>query len=202
MTTLFGCCSGFKSKWYFERAPEPSDIYWENLNTTKCQRIFRTMLAYIITLALFGLGTFIIFTVKVFQIAKMKEDAAIEKKEMTIEQLNMHDLEEHLRQRRAQIISIYCSLMISILNYVFAITFRKISLREGHETQTKMSVSVAIKLTFARFLNTSLILVITNFDAKFWFKDGSLVYDATVLILFMAFLNPIMYLIDPWTLYK
>lgn len=61
---------------------------------------------------------------------------------------------------------------------------------------------MAIKLTIARFLNSSMVLVIANYDARFWFKDGSLVYDATVLIMFMAFLNPIFYVIDPWGCYK
>ena len=67
---------------------------------------------------------------------------------------------------------------------------------------TKLNVSVAIKLTIARFLNSSVVLVIANYDARFWFKDGSLVYDATVLIFFMAFLNPLLYIIDPWGCYK
>jgi hypothetical protein len=95
-----------------------------------------------------------------------------------------------------------CSLSISIINYLFVIIYRVFSQKEGHETITKLNVSVAIKLTLARFLNSSLILVVTNADARFWFKDGSLVYDATVLIMFMAFLNPILYLIDPWARYK
>lgn len=88
------------------------------------------------------------------------------------------------------------------MNYIFGIIFRKFSQNEGHETLTKLNVSVAIKLTFARFLNSSLILVITNYDARFWFKDGSLVYDATVLIFFMAFLNPLVYMMDLWGCYK
>ena len=95
-----------------------------------------------------------------------------------------------------------CSFAISMLNYIFVHIFRKFSLGEGHATLTKLNVSVAIKLTFARFINSSLILVITNYDARFWFKDGSLVYDATVLIFFMAFLNPVFYIIDPWGCYK
>jgi hypothetical protein len=63
---------------------------------------------------------------------------------------------------------------------------RKFSLTERHETLTKMNVSVAIKLTIARFLNSSVILVIVNTDPKDWFKGGSLAYDAIILMIMMA----------------
>jgi len=49
-----------------------------------------------------------------------------------------------------------------------------------------MNVSVAIKLTIARFLNSSVILVIVNTEPKDWFKGGNLAYDAIILILLMA----------------
>jgi hypothetical protein len=64
---------------------------------------------------------------------------------------------------------------------------RRFSLGEKHETLTKLNVSVAIKLTIARFLNSSVILVLTNGDPKKWFKGGSLAYDATILIIIMVF---------------
>lgn len=88
------------------------------------------------------------------------------------------------------------------MNYIFVIVFRKFSQAESHETLTKLNVSVAIKLTIARFLNSSMVLVVANYDARYWFKDGSLVYDATVLIFFMAFLNPLYMVMDPWGCYK
>ena len=58
---------------------------------------------------------------------------------------------------------------------------------EKHETLTKLNVSVAVKLTIARFLNSSLILLLTNGNPKDWFKGGNLVYDATILIGIMTF---------------
>jgi hypothetical protein len=64
---------------------------------------------------------------------------------------------------------------------------RRFSMEEKHETLTKLNVSVAVKLTVARFLNSSVILVLTNGDPKDWFKGGSLAYDATILICIMVF---------------
>ena len=55
---------------------------------------------------------------------------------------------------------------------------------------TKMNVSVAFKLTFARFINSSLVLLMVNTTPKTWFKAGDLVYDAQILILILAFSAP------------
>lgn len=73
---------------------------------------------------------------------------------------------------------------------------------EKHETLTKLNVSVGIKLTIARFLNSSLILVLTNPNPKNWFKGGSLAYDATILILIMVFQSPVLYLMNPTQIMK
>jgi hypothetical protein len=51
---------------------------------------------------------------------------------------------------------------------------------------TKMNVSVAIKLSLARFINSSVILVITNRAVEKWFNAGSLAQDAIVLVILMA----------------
>ena len=79
------------------------------------------------------------------------------------------------------------SFSVSAANEGLKFIVRRFSLAEKHETLTKLNVSVAIKLTIARFINSSVILVITNGDPKNWFKGGSLAYDATILIAIMVF---------------
>jgi len=69
---------------------------------------------------------------------------------------------------------------------------RKFSMGEKHETQTKMNVSVAFKLTLARFINSSFVLVIVNNLPTRWFDGGDLVYDAFILILILVVQQPIM----------
>ena len=59
-----------------------------------------------------------------------------------------------------------------------------------------MNVSVAIKLSIARFINSSVILVVTNTTVKYWFNGGSLAQDAMILVIIMAISNPIVYLLD------
>ena len=58
-----------------------------------------------------------------------------------------------------------------------------------------MNVSVALKLTLARFINSSAVLIIVNWAAEKWFDGGNLVYDATILIGILAFQAPFMELL-------
>jgi hypothetical protein len=49
---LFPCCFAKSSLWKFERAPEPTDIYWENLHFKNYSRYFRATLSYLVSFAL------------------------------------------------------------------------------------------------------------------------------------------------------
>jgi hypothetical protein len=59
-----------------------------------------------------------------------------------------------------------------------------------------MNVSVAFKLTVARFVNSSLVLLMVNETPKTWFKGGDLVYDAQILIIILALQGPFMMFLD------
>ena len=83
--TFFGCCLGHRTKWYFDRAPEPSDIYWENLGHSTLRRIFRTTISYMLSLILLCVGIGIISSVKVVQIENMKENAATHKQVLKVD---------------------------------------------------------------------------------------------------------------------
>ena len=62
------------------------------------------------------------------------------------------------------------SLAVIVINGLLVFVMRKISLGEEHSTTTNMNVSVAVKLTIARFLNSSLVLLFVNNDPSKWFK--------------------------------
>lgn len=92
---------------------------------------------------------------------------------------------------------------IAAVNAVLLIIMRRFSMGEHHETSTKMNVSVAVKLTTARFLNSSIVLVAVNWkDSTKWFDQGNLVYDASLLMMILVFGNPIMQIMDPKGLVK
>jgi hypothetical protein len=62
--SIFYACKNHSMTWYFERAPEPTDIYWENLGTSTLKRIFKTTISYILSLLLLAIGFGIISSIK------------------------------------------------------------------------------------------------------------------------------------------
>lgn len=69
---------------------------------------------------------------------------------------------------------------------------------EKHETYTAYNLSVAFKLTFARFINTSIVPIVINVATNRWFVDGGLVSDIFYIMLSISFLDPILYALDPF----
>ena len=79
------------------------------------------------------------------------------------------------------------SVIVIIINVLLKFVMRRFSQFESHDTQTKHDVSVAFKLTIARFFNSSITLTIVNSEAIGWFDGGDLVQDAQVLIAIIMF---------------
>jgi len=52
-------CLGTKS-WTWERAPEPTDIFWENMNVHFCKRVLNSMLSWVLTLCMAAVCFFFI----------------------------------------------------------------------------------------------------------------------------------------------
>jgi len=73
---------------------------------------------------------------------------------------------------------------------------RRISMFESHDTQTGMNVSVALKLTLARFINSSLLAVFLYIETSKWYEGGDLVHNATILIISISLTPPTLELIS------
>lgn len=99
-------------------------------------------------------------------------------------------------------ISILASLAVLVVNSLLVLVMRRLSGLEQHATLTDVNVSVAVKLTIARFLNSSLVLLVVNMDSREWFKNGNLAYDATVLIGLLVVQAPVKIIVWPWGLIK
>jgi hypothetical protein len=61
---IISCCLDKNDFWVFERAPEPSDVFWENLGTSTLSRVCRTMMSWLATLILITGGVIVIFIIK------------------------------------------------------------------------------------------------------------------------------------------
>ena len=177
----FCCCcvEDDSDLWYFERAPEPSDIFWENVNVGTCQRIANGIKSYISTFIMMCVCLLFISLIKRWQEEEIKKAKADTTKKSFQDQVTV------------QIMSGLSSAAVVVINALLKFVVRRFTLGEEHSTQTKMNVSVALKLTVARFLNSSLILVIVNNESNRWFKGGDLVYDAFILVCLLSVQAPL-----------
>jgi hypothetical protein len=92
-------------------------------------------------------------------------------------------------------------IIVVINNSLYTIIYA-FSKSERQLTYSDFSISVAYKLTFARFVNTSLIPIIVNISIEYWFNDGGMVSEFFYIILSTSFLNPILCYFDVFYLLK
>lgn len=90
------------------------------------------------------------------------------------------------------ILSIAISLVIMGINASLAYVVRWMSYKEHNETQTTHNLSISLKLTLARFVNTSIIPIIVNIDIKKWFVSGGLVSDIFYIVILINVLDPLL----------
>jgi hypothetical protein len=160
----------------FERAPEPSDVYWENLNVTFWQRLMRVILTYLGTVLVIGLCFGIIYGINIAKIELKKVNGV---PEWIITAL-----------------SFVCSFVIVGVNQSLRTVVRTLSIKEKHETYTAYNLSVAFKLTFVRFINTAIVPCIVNISSDRWFVKGGLVSDIFSIMISLSFTEPITYVLD------
>ena len=55
---------------------------------------------------------------------------------------------------------------------------------------------MAFKLTFVKFINTSIVPVVVNTYSGRWFVEGGLVQDIFSIMISLSFTDPILYLFD------
>ena len=94
------------------------------------------------------------------------------------------------------------ALVITIINAALRTVIQRLSLYEKHDTLTNHRVSVASKLLFARFTNTAIVPILVSRSFSDWQREGGLVGDIFYLMLSLAFVDPIMYLINANNLIK
>lgn len=96
-----------------------------------------------------------------------------------------------VNENTVRALSILSSLFVVGVNKILLIIIRKFSLREKPITWTAYNMSVALKLTIGRFVNSALIPVIINSKFEKWFNEGGLVVDVTYLIVAISIIEPL-----------
>ncbi|CDW71822.1 phage head-tail family partial [Stylonychia lemnae] len=167
----------------FERAPEPTDVYWDNLSVSFFRRVRYIFLTYIATILLIGACFGIIYGIN-----KGKD--------------KLNDQQDSIPYSTIRFLSILCSFIVVFINICLRGVVRAFSQMERHETYTAYNLSVAFKLTLARFINTSIVPIVVNISVNRWFVDGGLISDIFYIMISISFLDPLLYLFDVFYLIR
>lgn len=189
----FCCCfidKSSASNFHYEKAPEPSDVFWENLNVTFVQRFKVVSLTYFLTAVIIG----ICFLVT-WGLSELKDElnsAGNEDEGDEEEKKNLFDA----RALAIRFVTTLTSLFVVAVNKFLLIIITKFSAKERHLTQSAYNLSVAFKLTCARFFNSAIIPIFVNYYYEEWFTSGGLVQDVSNLIIAIAVADPLTGIFD------
>lgn len=137
---LQNACCGIGSSganFTYERAPEPSDVYWENLKISATSRLLRVCGTYFATLIVIGACFGIIWAIN--------------------DQQKKLAMDNKAAGGTVKFLSFLCSLVIIVTNISLRSVVRFFSILERHETYTAYNLSVAFKLAVVRFVNTAIV---------------------------------------------
>jgi uncharacterized membrane protein YidH (DUF202 family) len=182
MRKLFCCCISKESTMHyrFERAPEPTDVYWENLSVTGLHLIKNVIKTYFFTFCLIAACFGVIYGINV-----VKYDL--------LTQNNLTNVPYTLIKG----LSFVCSLVIVVVNMALRSVVRNFSLMEKQDTLTAYNLSVAFKLILARFLNSAIVPIIVNYNSSRWFVDGGHCSDMFYVMISISYVDPFLYFFDP-----
>jgi len=164
-----------------DRAPEPFDVFWENLGLDWWEVAKKRILTNIVSVLLLAVTFGLILGISALQ-NKIKGNTT--------------------SQAGITILSAVCSFIVNVINSALGIFIRKLSAYEKHQTYTYYFMSVANKLSYAQFVNTAIItllvqIVITENDVKLWTRN-SLVSGVFFLYLLNAFVPSLSYYFNPF----
>ena len=177
-----GCCFNKNKKdiyWLrrkirFERAPEPEDIIFENLEIKTIERIFRTILVYFCSFVLICISFVLVTALNYLQ-------------KYTDEKNDFHIVV-------AYIISLLISLCIQIINIIFQKILDFLTKREKPSTTTNYFLSKSIKLTLFSFTNQGIIPLISELYNE---TNG---YEYLIINMLMIFLVNSIVVPFSWTI--
>ena len=179
--TTCQCCSTersrkiLKNKFRFNcnKASEPTDIIWENIEYTNLNRYFRTFIIYLVTfLILFG-SFWILWAIN-------------------IAQANMNQYSDKVLYA----ISFGFSMAVVLINTILKIALNFLTKLEKNISYSDYYLSYSYKLMLATWANTALIPIAVAYFNEQWRNKGLLINNAFVIFLTNSIVTPLVILID------
>jgi len=172
------------------RAPEPTDILWENLGTDVAEKKKRRSITFLMSIIMIIICFGIIIGINLGK-AKISTPNRLEGTNV-----------QKSRSVGMEIISIVIAFVIMVINNALNYSIRIFASYESHSTFTDYFVSVAQRLTVAMFTNTAITLLVTHIILETLWKDGGLLNDLFVVFLITVVVGPLANLFNPWYFWR
>lgn len=158
-------------------APEPTDVYWENLEVTKAEVFCRSIRTLLATLFLIGVTAGILSAINILT------DNQVE---------NLTNSDRRAGDELAFGLSVLSAGVVTIVNVGLKIAITKLTDIEYRDTRTEYEESLYLKLAAAYIVNQSLIVLFVNPNVERWFEPGGAIQQAFFIILTNAVVPELM----------
>ncbi|CAD7941555.1 unnamed protein product [Amoebophrya sp. A25] len=152
-----------------QRAPNPSDVNWEDLGRSAWETSLQRYQLYSVMAVLIGICFACTFGLHLWG----------------------EDLKENSSSGGGTALSIIPALVVALLNAVLLYASRELTQHEYHQTKTSEDGSTTIKMTAAMVINTSFIQIIIHRDPADWFlSENGLAIGMCIMIAIHALIMP------------
>ncbi|KAL4497851.1 hypothetical protein ABPG72_000606 [Tetrahymena utriculariae] len=168
------------------RAPEPSDINWENCSASSFQQVSRRLFTWICTFIILCFCFLLIYFINKWQ--------------YNVNQDNKINTNDPFVKAQLILLSLFSSLAIVIINSMLVIILKLLSFIELQPTVTDTNISVSEKLIIGQFCNSALITLVVNFTIdvdSFWGSSG-ITNDFTLIALSNCVVPPLLNIFNPF----
>jgi len=190
---ILGCYGCFRDirfrgniKLLVHRAPEPTDILWENLGTDVKEKKKRRLITFFVSILMIIICFAIIIGINVGK-AKLSNPERLQDTNV-----------QKSRSVGTEVISVVIALVIMVINNALNFSTRIFASYESRSTFTEYFVSVSQRLTTAMFINTAITLLVTHIILETLWKDGGLLNDVFIVFIIIVVVGPLSNLFNPW----
>eukprot|EP00240_Pyramimonas_obovata_P002735 CAMPEP_0118951772 /NCGR_PEP_ID=MMETSP1169-20130426/53694_1 /TAXON_ID=36882 /ORGANISM="Pyramimonas obovata, Strain CCMP722" /LENGTH=802 /DNA_ID=CAMNT_0006898903 /DNA_START=19 /DNA_END=2423 /DNA_ORIENTATION=- len=190
---------------YARRAPEPTDLLWENTDSWGWNQLARKLTSLLITVTLLAIGAVLQFQLE--DLRSDKREDIVEDYVFRSRDTDQSFTEKALQQARLQGLSMVAATVVVVINTLITLTLKWLNEFERHHTRTDLEVTSIFKLTMAHLINSVVVPLFVMGSAskkRDWYTRGGLAEQACWIqvgnaivpnILFWAFsYNPQKYL--------
>lgn len=187
-----------------KQTTEPSNILWENLEITRCERRWRKSLSMILALIVLIASTSIVYVIKTYETTLPTDKYCLEEKKidpsssLSYAKTNYKSDNESYCYCKYQswsdimngsmdsycghffskmttsiMLKFFSSCGVIFINFILRTIFKRLSRFERVSNKTKEEHNIMIKVFFATFINTALIILIVNAN----FSRISVIYN-------------------------